>query len=201
MGKAHFTERNAASLRLEIAHRAARLIAQDHIHDFALAKKKAARQLGHLDSKNLPSNQEVEDALLDYRAIYEPTHGDQVQQLRGKAVKVMQLLEQFQPYLTGSVLSGVAGAHSDINLLLFLEDPKSVELFLLNQRIEYQHIEPPSTARFADHPTLGFWFDGTVVKLHVRPKSAERQIAKREERARLDQVEQLLNQPLVVPAG
>ncbi|GAA5786800.1 hypothetical protein GCM10007860_10830 [Chitiniphilus shinanonensis] len=200
MGKAHFTERNAAGLRLEIAHRAARLIAQDHIHDFALAKKKAARQLGHLDSRNLPSNQEVEEALQDYRAIYDPSHGDLLQQLRSKAISVMRLLDRFQPYLTGSVLSGVAGEHSDINLLLFLDDPKSVELFLLNQRIDYQHIDPPSTARFADHPTLGFWFDGTAVKLHVRPRNAERQGPKHE-RAKLDQVEQLLEQPAAMPVG
>ncbi|UXY16104.1 nucleotidyltransferase domain-containing protein [Chitiniphilus purpureus] len=192
MAKTSLLDRSATSLRLEIAHRAARLIAQDHIHDFALAKKKAARQLGLSDHRNLPSNQEVEEALADHRALYQPTHGHEVQTLRSKAVKVMRVLADFQPYLTGSVLSGLADAQSDINLLLFLDDPKSVELFLLNERIDYAHLEPSPTQRFADHPTLAFWFDDTLIKLHVRPRTAERLTPRKDERARVEQVEQLL---------
>ncbi|WP_255992123.1 nucleotidyltransferase domain-containing protein [Chitinolyticbacter albus] len=195
MGKLHPIERSAASLRLEIAHRAARLIAEDHINDFGLAKKKAARQLGVTEARNLPSNQEIEEALADYRAIYQPGHDDALLSLRRKAIQVMRWLSPFQPYLTGSVLNGVASEHSDINLLLFLDDPKSVELFLLNERVNYEHLDPRNSPRFADHPTLAFWFDDSVVKLHVRPHNAERQNVKREERARLDQVIQLLTEP------
>ncbi|WP_148713657.1 hypothetical protein [Chitinolyticbacter meiyuanensis] len=199
MGKSHLIERSADSLRQEIAHRAARLIAEDHIHDFGLAKKKAARQLGVTEARNLPSNSEIEQALSDYRAIYQPGHDDAVLSLRRKAVQVMRWLAAFQPYLTGSVLSGVASEHSDINLLLFLDDPKSVELFLLNQQVEYEHLEPRNSPRFADHPTLAFWFDESLVKLHVRPHNAERQTVKREERARLEHVEALLAEPHPVP--
>ncbi len=194
MGKSFSADRHTLTLRAEIAHHAARLIAEDHMHDFALAKKKAARHLGVSDAHVLPSNQEIEDALASYRAIYQPEHDGCLQELRQKAVTVMRLLRSFTPWLTGSVLSGVAGDHSDINLLVYTDDPKSVEIFLLNERIEYQHLEPPPTHRHALYPTLAFWYDDTQIKLHVRPRLAERQNPRREEkeRASLDDVQALL---------
>ncbi|MBB5193178.1 hypothetical protein HNQ50_003932 [Silvimonas terrae] len=194
MGKSFSADRHTLTLRAEIAHHAARLIAEDHMHDFALAKKKAARHLGVSDAHVLPSNQEIEDALASYRAIYQPEHDGCLQELRHKAVTVMRLLRSFTPWLTGSVLSGVAGDHSDINLLVYTDDPKSVEIFLLNERIEYQHLEPPPTHRHALYPTLAFWYDDTQIKLYVRPRLAERQNPRREEkeRASLEDVQALL---------
>jgi hypothetical protein len=50
----------------------------------------------------------------------------------------MRLLEPFHPYLTGSVLSGTAGEHSDINLMLFSDDTKAVLLFLLKHNLEFE---------------------------------------------------------------
>ena len=49
----------------------------------------------------------------------------------------MRLLEQFRPYLAGAVLKGTAGRYSDIDLQLFTDDGKAVELFLLNRNIAY----------------------------------------------------------------
>jgi hypothetical protein len=47
-------------------------------------------------------------------------------------------LAPFHPYLTGSVLSGTAGEHSDINLMLFSDDEKAVLLFLLKHNLEFE---------------------------------------------------------------
>lgn len=104
----------------------------------------------------------------------------------------MRFLDGFRPKLTGSVLSGVAGPHSNINLILFHDNPKAVEFFLLNQRIDYEQQESPGSPRKADYPTLAFWYDDTPVLLHVRPLSVERGL--REERATLADVERLLAQ-------
>jgi hypothetical protein len=54
---------NNRQMRERIAHLAARLIAVDGIDDYALAKRKAARQAGAPDTRNLPNNDEVEHAL------------------------------------------------------------------------------------------------------------------------------------------
>ena len=125
-------------MREQLAHQAARLMAEDGITDHAFAKRKAARQLGAEDTHHLPSNQEVDDALHSYRALYQrDSHPGILLQLREEALATMRLLAEFHPYLAGSVLSGTAGAHSDINLMLFSDDAKAVLLFLLKHKIEF----------------------------------------------------------------
>ena len=125
-------------MREQLAHQAAKLMAEDGITDHAFAKRKAARQLGAADTQHLPSNQEVDDALHSYRALYQQdSHPGILRQLREEALATMRLLAEFRPYLTGSVLSGTAGAQSDINLMLFSDDAKAVLLFLLKHNIEF----------------------------------------------------------------
>ena len=126
-------------MREQLAHRAAKLMAEGGITDHASAKRKAARQLGAADTQHLPSNQEVDDALHSYRALYQhDSHPGILRRLREEALAAMRLLAEFHPYLTGSVLSGTAGAQSDINLMLFSDDAKAVLLFLLRHKIEFE---------------------------------------------------------------
>ena len=137
MSKSHAPRRD--QMREQLAHRAAKLIAEAGIADFASAKRKAARQLGASDTQHLPSNREVEEALQSYRSLYQhESHPDILHQLRTEALACMQLFAAFNPYLTGSVLSGAAGEHSDINLMLFSDDAKAVLLFLLRNKLEFE---------------------------------------------------------------
>ena len=142
MTKEH-TRRNYAYrrdlMREQLAHQAAKLMAEDGITDHAFAKRKAARQLGATDTQHLPSNQEVDEALHSYRALYQhDDHSDILRRLREEALATMHLLMEFRPYLTGSVLNGTAGKHSDINLMLFSDDAKAVLLFLLKRNIPFE---------------------------------------------------------------
>jgi hypothetical protein len=126
-------------MREHLAYHAARLMAEDGITDYALAKRKAAKQLGATETHHLPSNQEVDEALHSYRSLYQhDTHPDILYQLREEALSAMDMLEPFQPYLTGSVLNGTAGEQSDINIMLFSDDSKAVLLFLLKHDIEFE---------------------------------------------------------------
>jgi hypothetical protein len=126
-------------MREQLAHQAAKLMAEDGITDHAFAKRKAARQLGAADTQHLPSNQEVDDALHSYRVLYQrDRHPDILRQLREEALNTMGMLAEFHPYLTGSVLSGMAGERSDINLMLFSDDAKAVLLFLLKHKIDFE---------------------------------------------------------------
>jgi hypothetical protein len=125
-------------MREQLAHQAAKLMAEDGITDHAHAKRKAAKQLGASDTRHLPSNHEVDNALHSYRALYQhDSHPDILYQLRVEALANMRLLGAFQPYLTGSVLSGTAGESSDVNLMLFSDDAKAVLLFLLKHEIKF----------------------------------------------------------------
>jgi len=126
-------------MREQLAHQAAKLMAEDGITDHAFAKRKAARQLGAADTQHLPSNQEVDEALHSYRALYQrDSHPGILYQLREEALTTMRLLAEFHPYLTGSVLNGTAGEQSDINLMLFSDDAKAVLLFLLKNKIDFE---------------------------------------------------------------
>lgn len=135
---------HSPALRSELAHAAARLIAEDGL-DYGAAKKKAVRQLGLPENFPLPGNEEVQDAVRDYHAIYrEEEQAELLAWLRMVAVDLMRRLARFTPYLTGSVLDGTATRHSRIDLLLFPDSAKEVEIFLLNEGIAFRHGTPRS---------------------------------------------------------
>ena len=125
-------------MRARIAAAAARIMAEDGVDDFALAKRKAARQLGVPDSLALPRNDEIEAELRAYRDLYQADeHPELVAELRRVALEAMRALEQFSPYLTGPVLAGIAGPYAEIELQLFPDSAKDVEIFLLERNFTF----------------------------------------------------------------
>jgi hypothetical protein len=133
---------NSPLLRSELVGAAARLVAEDGM-DYGFAKRKAVRQLGLPESFPLPTNAEVEDAVRDYQALYqEDEQVERIAWLRGAAIELMHRLAPFSPYLIGSVLDGTAGRHARIDLLLFPDSAKEVEIFLLDQGIPFHHGNP-----------------------------------------------------------
>jgi hypothetical protein len=132
-------ERSRDDARSAIAVQAARLMAQDGIEDYAMAKRKAARQLGMHDTRSLPNNAEIDAALREYQIIYQPDGQRQrTQLLREQAADIMRELVEFNPHLTGSVLSGIAGPYATIHLQLYTDSAKAVELFLLGRGQAYR---------------------------------------------------------------
>lgn len=129
----------APHLRQMIAQQAARMMAEEGISDYGYAKKKAGRQLGVTDKQGLPSNLEVEEEIRLYNTLYladvQPEH---LAQLRKNALFTMELLQQFNPYLTGSVLDGTAGIGTETHIHLFADSAKEVEIFLLNENIPFE---------------------------------------------------------------
>ena len=139
----HERYRSGSAARASIASTAARLMAEDGITDYHHAKKKAARQLGLADHVQFPDNAEVEAELRAYRSLYRgDDHPELLALLRRTALELLNLLADFRPYLTGSVLDGTAGEHSSIDILLFADSAKEVEIFLLNRDISFSHAEP-----------------------------------------------------------
>lgn len=127
-------------VRQQIASVAARLIAEEGIHDYGLAKRKAARQLGLSASEGLPSNVDVEAALREWYALFQDDeHEMRVLVMRRVALDVMRLLRDFNPYLTGLLVDGLVGQFSVINIELFPESAKAVEIFLLGEGVSYVH--------------------------------------------------------------
>ncbi|TFW28358.1 hypothetical protein E4L96_02605 [Massilia arenosa] len=135
-----------AQLRAEIAAVAARMIAQDGA-DYDTARRKAARQIlgtERFKPDQLPDNLQIEYEVRNYQAIFvDPGQTERVHKLRTTALQVMDALEQFHPYLTGSVLNGTAGEHDEIYLQLFAESAKEIEIFLLNKNLNIEISESP----------------------------------------------------------
>jgi len=128
-----------SQLRQLVAQHAARMMAEEGISDYAYAKRKAGRQLGMLDANCLPTNSEIEEEIKLFHEIYHADDQPQaLHQLRSDALVVMQMLERFNPHLTGSVLDGTAGKYAETNIHLFADSLKDVEIFLLNKEVPYE---------------------------------------------------------------
>lgn len=147
-------------LRAEIAAAAARLIAEDGA-DYGTAKRKAAKQiLGNtkIRSDIMPGNAQIEEEVRIYNELFlGESQPARLLHLRKLALRIMEELSQFSPYLTGAVLNGTAGEHSDIHLQLFTDNPKDVQIYLLNKNVNFEvsesahfkgHSEPIETVSF-----------------------------------------------------
>lgn len=132
---------DAEILRAEIAAAAARMIAEDGV-DYGTAKRKAAKQiLGNRKVRGdvLPDNAMLEDEVRLYNELFfADTQPARLLHLRQLAVRIMTELAPFQPHLTGAVLNGTAGQHSDIYLQLFADSPKDVEIYLMDKRVDFE---------------------------------------------------------------
>ena len=183
--------------RASICDTAARLIAEEGISDYSQAKRKALRQLGLPESTPLPSNAEVEAALREWQGVFQDKEQiERVAHLRRKAAELMEILQEFRPYLTGSVLDGTAGRYAEIDLQLFADSAKEIEIFLLNRGVPYSHATPRNDRAEA---VLVVESEDAVANLVVYPTLDERispkgRDGRPRERARLAAVLSLLTQ-------
>ncbi len=199
---------DAEALRAEIAAAAARMIAEDGA-DYGTAKRKAAKMiLGNQKIRGdiLPDNAQIEAEVREYQTLFfGDAHAERLRHLRELALALMEKLSDFSPYLTGAVLNGTAGEHSDIHLQLFAESGKEVAVFLLNQDVNYEVSEAPHFR----HPgrsveVLSFFWQGEAAHLALYEHDDLRHTGKggpqkRLERADLAAVKRLLdsdNDPL-----
>ena len=168
-------------MRARIAAAAARMMAEDGVDDFALAKRKAARMLGAIDTQALPGNDEIEAELRRYQTLYQgDEQRERLVELRSAALGIMRALHDFRPYLSGSVLNGTAGRYAEIDLQLFTDDSKGVELFFVNRDLAYETREhryycgdEPREA-----PVLKSQWQGVAVNIAVFAAKDERSVLK-----------------------
>jgi hypothetical protein len=125
--------------RAHIAQAAARLIAEHGLADWSVAKRKACRELGLPDNEALPGNEEIEEALRNYNTLFRAdAQAASLREQRRLALDWMERLAAWNPILIGGVAAGWATEHSEVRLELEAEDPKTVELALINGGIDYQ---------------------------------------------------------------
>jgi hypothetical protein len=138
-----------SNIRSELAATAARWVVEEGL-SYAAAKHKAAVALGVPSRQALPDNDLLEMAVFDYIDTFcaEEQAADLVV-LRRLALRWMDRLRDWHPYVVGAVWRGSATRHSDITLHLFSVDTKALEIELVNQRVDFEVLEPQAWQRGA----------------------------------------------------
>ncbi len=198
---AEYFQSDTELLRAEIAAAAARMIAEDGA-DYSTAKRKAARQIlgsNKAGGNYMPDNAQIEDEVREYNALFfADTQPARLRHLRELALTLMEELAQFSPYLTGAVLNGTAGLHSDIYLQLFADSPKDVQIFLLNKNVQFEVSEIPHfKSRSQGVEVTSFMYANEGVHLSLYEQDDLRNIprnATRTERADIAAARALLTQ-------
>lgn len=188
----------SSHLRRSIATAAARLMAEEGIGDYGAAKRKAARSLGAADNEALPTNEEIEAELRAWQSLYqEDEQRERVHDLRSTALEVMELLAEFHPYLVGGALDGTAGRYAAIEIELYADSSKDVEIALLSHGISYDTMDK---RRVGVDSQLRIDWNDFPVHVSVFPPVAERQQPKGlqggpgRRRARAEAVRELLQE-------
>lgn len=128
------------SISTEIAATAARLVVEEGL-EYGPAKHRALKQLGLSRNSRaaLPSNDELEDEVRDYLALFcADTQPAELRALRELAARWMARLAEFRPHLCGAVWRGTATRLNNIHLQLFCDDSKSAEISLINMNVDYE---------------------------------------------------------------
>lgn len=189
-------------LRAQVAAEAARIMATEEQYDFHAAKRKAALRIGTNDRLALPSNLEVQDALLSYQNLYGgQQHVHQLEKLRLAAVSAMRDLQDYSPRLVGPVLDGSAGEHCRISLHVFCDAAETLVLDFLERRLPFKQEQRRlrgSDRNYLNVPVFVIEVDGSSVELLLLPTLGLRQSlpspvdGKPQRRASLVELERML---------
>ena len=126
------------TLKAEIAASAAAMVVEEGL-EYGPAKRQAVKKMGLPMRTALPDNDELEDAVREYIALFcADTQPGELAALRQLALVWMRRMAQFRPFLGGAVWHGTATRLSDIYIQLFCDDPKSAEIALIEHKVDYE---------------------------------------------------------------
>jgi len=194
----------AQQMRLRLAQEAAQILLQNGSRDYYAAKHKAAVHLGAADTRNMPSNTEIETALQEYQRIFRAdSQPAELHRLRKAALHAMQFFKDFKPRLVGSVLRGTADEHSVVSLHAVATTVEEVDLFLMQYNIPFEMGE--KRVRFQPEqiqnlPVYRFVAEDTPIEVVVFPADGPRQPplspldSRPMQRANISELEQLLQE-------
>ena len=192
-----------AQLRQQISVEAARIMSDEGVRDFQVAKRKAAERLSIPDNKHVPTNQEVEEALREYLELFHAKRLSGVlETLRKCAIEAMRFLADFKPRLVGSVLRGIVTPESRIQIHVSADTPEDIGLLLDDHNIPFE--ENDKRMRYGGDrcetcPVYCFAADSNPIEVYVFDYKKGREAplspvdGRPMKRATITEVEQLLN--------
>ncbi len=172
----NITMKKEDKVRQMIAQEAARLMYEEGINEYRDAKRKAAKHFGPEKvlslGSHLPSNAEIHEELQRLIGLYEgKVLPERLLHMRILALRYMELLEPFSPYLVGSVLGGAVTERSDIDLHLFAESSEEVEVYLKEKDITFEQdvVTIRRGGEFFEYPHIYIEDEGTVIECSIYP--------------------------------
>lgn len=162
-------------LRQLVAEEAARLIYEDGMRDYRLAKLRAADNLGvRMQGSAQPTNEDVEAAIHQRIQLFDAdTQPALLRHHREVALEAMDFLQAYHPYLTGTALEGTSSPYSAVTLYLGADSVEEVMFFLEDQHIPFQIHERRTrlgSKKQEYFPLLRFYVDDVEVELMVFPQ-------------------------------
>lgn len=143
-----------------LIHEAARLICEEAVTDYRVARRKAAERLGLRLHSAGGDHSAIEAAALEWLELFGgPDYRRRLWKMRDTAVRAMRMLASFEPRLVGAVVSGAVGAAHRVQLHAFAEQAERIDIFLQDRGIPFEQDE--RDFRFADgtiasHPLVRF---------------------------------------------
>ena len=176
----HSPRRVGQHSRLLTATEAARILAEEGVVDYQLAKHKAAERLALSRHANLPTNEEVEHALAEHLQLFQAKQlAQRIAEHRRVACEAMKFLEAHQPRAVGTVLSGIITNYSDIQLHVCADSPEQIAMALMNHSIPYDQSQRRfryGKDRYSEKPVFRFTAGNINIELAVFTPSEFREL-------------------------
>ncbi len=125
-----------------LVQEAARIFVEESLTDYGVAKRKAAERLGLGSRAALPDNARLQAEVIAYQRLFGGlAYVQRLRKLRTTAVQAMKLLAEFDPRLTGGVVSGAVGDAHRVQLHAFPDKAEMVDVFLAGRGFEWKQDE------------------------------------------------------------
>jgi len=97
-------------------------------------QKKAAKYLDLSEKETLPTNKQIDEAIINYQNIYrDKVDHELLNKIKQETLNVMNVFKNFNPHLSGRLMDGIIPKYPKIQINLFTDNLKEVEYILLNQ--------------------------------------------------------------------
>ncbi|HUS23678.1 MAG TPA: hypothetical protein VM369_01915 [Candidatus Binatia bacterium] len=171
-------KRASGALSVRLVHEAARIVCEDGLSDYRLAKQKAAERLGLGWGAPMPSNADLQEAVLQYQRIFGGrAYAERLALMRRTAVQAMRLLKDFTPRLVGAVASGATTDGHAVQLHCFADKPEMIDLLLDSKGIAFEVSDRRyryGDGQVQDVPVLSFDAAHIGVSVAVFPERDQR---------------------------
>lgn len=173
-------KRALGAQRSRVVHEAARIICEDGLSDYRLAKQKAVERLGLGFGTPLPSNADIQSAVIQYQRLFGGrAYASRLAQLRRTAVQAMRMLAEYQPRLVGAVATGATTDNHHVQLHCFADKPEQIDMLLETKGLKHEVSERRyryASGDVADIPVLTFMANDVGVDVAVFPERGMRDV-------------------------